>query len=475
MVKLPVLENDLEELTKMNPDFLKKMKEAGNGATGACASFVQNFERLPISAWALEKTGDWEAKAKERRQTVVVDKLNQICHEVYRLVDTLLKSAKRFEVALTEQKCWEVLGNAEWNLDKAMELAKVPLFGSKPMLREPDFGEREFKGAALLNENRGYLGRAGEKPFELTREYLDLVDGVSEEPARLIPIVDCETDEKSTKDTKRVIVLDCVRTFACDDHRKKLEQFLYGASVEFGDYQQGMAHVSALLLLTMSEDEAIRVVRKFNNEIIPGHWKHESTPFGSNSYVLYHVIEKHMPEINEHFATVRLYPEMYTRKWFCGLAMHALDIELVYRFWKQLLIRGFEYLISFGMAVLTHFKQRLLDTDNIAEMLNIVALFESVGVTHADQVAILDIADSTDFTNDIGTGDDLEALRKELYKKHLEERMESGKQEVEEEEDECQMCDNGVARWVDEDEDGALICDDCKMKYEALGHDIEPW
>ena len=445
-VQLPVVESDVKELCMMNSEFIEKMTKAGNGATGACASFVQNFDKLPISAWAIdEKTGDWETKAKERRQKVAVDKLNGICHEIYRQVDILLKAAKRYEVSLEEAKCWEILGEANWDMEKAQEIAKVPKFGSKPMLREPDFAEREFKAAALLNENRGYLGKAGEEPFTLSQEFLKIV-GTDKynEPAKLVPIVDCDDDEKTTKDTKRVIVLDCVRTFACEDHRKKLEQFLYGCSVEFGDYQQGMAHVSGLLLLTLSENEAIRIIRKFNNEIIPGHWKHESTPFGSNSYVLFHVIDKHLPEINAHFGTVRLYPEMYTRKWFCGLAMHALDVQLVYKFWKQLLTRGFEYLISFGMAVLTHFKERLLETDNIAEMLNVVALFETAGVTFEDQVAILDIASSTDFTADIGTGNDLEELRKQLYEKHLKERMERGKQEVEEEEDECQMCDDGM-------------------------------
>ena len=254
-----------------------------------------------------------------------------------------------------------------------------------------------------------------------------------------------------------------------------------------------MAHVAALLLLTLKEDDVIVILRKINSEIIPGHWKHESDGFGTNAYVfqvmssdsyylisllfpfrwfffffatLYShryrqhthspthpqqsVVENNHPEFNKHFldSSLNLLPEMYTRKWFCGLGLHCLDVEHVYRFLKNLLSRGFEYLMSFGVAVLVHFRERLLELDGIGGLLEVLMLAEKAGVTAEDQVAILDKADATDFSSDLGNEDELDALRKKLYETHLRERMEKAaacaKEAEEDEGDMCTVCDSGM-------------------------------
>ena len=141
-------------------------------------------------------------------------------------------------------------------------------------------------------------------------------------------------------------------------------------------------------------------------------------------------------------------PEVYTRKWFCGLGLHCLDVELVYRFLKNLLERGFEYLMSFGMAVLAHFEERVLETDGIGEIIALMALDRTkAGVTREDQEAILDIADKTDYSADLGTPEELDAKREKLYELHLKVRMEraaAALAEADEDQELCQNCDKGM-------------------------------
>eukprot|EP01059_Diplonema_ambulator_P022775 TRINITY_DN38109_c0_g1_i1.p1 TRINITY_DN38109_c0_g1~~TRINITY_DN38109_c0_g1_i1.p1 ORF type:complete len:485 (+),score=191.93 TRINITY_DN38109_c0_g1_i1:38-1456(+) len=469
-VTLPVEEATYAELTLLNDEWKAKVKKVGGDWTTACVSFVQNFEKIPVGAW-----GEEEEKAKERKAKVGVTKLNEICHKAYCMVYEIKSLAKRNGVEMEEQKVWDILAECKWNQTDAVVKADIKL-ENKPLLREPDFGEREFTKAALLNEDRGYLGSAGEKPFELTSDFVSLLgEDADRSPANLVVI------RNRDGELERVIVQDCIRTFAGEDHRRRLEVFLNGAYIEFGNYSQGMAHVAAFLLLTLTEDDVIAILRVINKKIIPAHWKHESDGFGANAYVFQHVVEKHHPEFNEYFmgSDRNLLPEMYTRKWFCGLGLHCLDIELVYRFLRCLLKRGFEYLISFGMAVLVHLKERIMETDSCGELIHILALNPKAGVERADQEAILDLADTFDFSEDLGDEEALEKLRKELFDTHLKDRIERAKKlqaEAAEDEDICEECDRGLpVKWVDEDNEGTPICDECKIKYEAMGHEITEW
>ncbi|KAJ9471286.1 putative GTPase activating protein [Diplonema papillatum] len=472
--QLPVT-TDFAELTKLNAAHAKTLLELANSdITAACAAFVQNVDKLPLDAWdETNKSDNWEPAARERKEKVAVSKLNSICHEAYSLVHEMVAAGKRLDVKLSEPDCWKHLAEAQWSLEAARKAAGLSKHNTKPLLQEPDFLERELTKAALLNENRGFLENAGEKPFELTADWISLLGpDANLAPAKLVDI------KERDGDLERVIILDCVRTFACVDHQTRLEVFLNGAFQEFGNYSQGMAHVAALLLLTLPENDVIALLRKFNAEI-PGHWKHESDGFGANAYVFKHIAAKHVPDVMKHFDDNGLtFPEMYTRKWFCGLGLHCLDVENVYTFLRAFLVRGFEYLISFGIAVLSHFKERLLETeaDEIGPVMKLLALDEGAGVTADDQVAILELAAKGDYTSDLGTPKELEELRKEMYDKNLKQRMEQAKAAAAAAKDDdeiCEECDLGnVARWVDEDDDGTLLCDMCKFDREAKGHDI---
>eukprot|EP00755_Sulcionema_specki_P030724 Sspe_Gene.95031::Locus_67371_Transcript_1_1_Confidence_1.000_Length_1545::g.95031::m.95031 len=462
----------VKDLTKLRDSWLEKLGDlTNNDDTSMCVAFVQNFETLPSSAWS-----DVSSEAQQAKRDVKVAELNDVCHRAYSAVHELIASGKRHSCPITEDKAWAALKKAKWDTEAAHEHAGI-VRKRLPFLEEVDFLDRECSRAALLNEDRGFLKRAGRKAFDLSAHFTSLISGdVDRSPAKIVEI------EEKDGQTERVIIQDCIRTFSCLDHQKRLEAFLNGAFIEFENYNQGMAHVAAFLMLTLPENDVIVLLRKINNDYIPGHWKHESDGFGASAYVYQTILEKYEPEIAEHLKKKDHYlmPEMYTRKWFCGLGLHVLDLEYVYQFLDAFLKRGFEYLIAFAMAFVKHMKSRILDCDDIGVLLKIFMLNQDGGnCTSEDGKAILDLADTLDYRDELGTAEELAAKRKELYDKHLKERMEKAKAALNDAEDtfeECQECDSGMpAKWSVEDLDGLLVCNECKITMEGKGYEITEW
>ena len=231
-VDLPLREK-FRDLTFLNEEHAAKvLKTAHDDVTSAIASFVQNIESLPIEAWAEDASAEgWETKAKQRKQMIRISKLNDICHEVYTCVYEVQETAKRHGGKQSEDDCWKALRENKWDIAKALPTLGLK-FNQKPFLREADFAEREMTKAALLNENFGYLEKAGEAPFGYAKELTTIIGDVSKAPAKLVEI------EKRDGELERVIVQDAIRTFAGHDHRIRMEHFLNGAYIEFGNYSQ---------------------------------------------------------------------------------------------------------------------------------------------------------------------------------------------------------------------------------------------
>ena len=258
---LPVRDKFVD-LTHVNAEYAKKLlAQSSDDVTGAVATFAQSLEKLPLKAWRVEDDPEdkWEEKAEMRKKRVKVNRINEICLEVYSRVFEVRDTGRRHGRELEESVCWETLWSNKWNVATAIRKLDIK-FQMEPFLVEEDFGEREFRKAALLNEDRGYLGRAGDEPFQLAAELVRLVpDSVDRSPAKLVDIVNRDGE------TERVIVQDCVRTFAGEDHRQRLERFLNGAFQEFGNYSQvwrGMVMLFVLLLCTNTSTHTNTTTKK---------------------------------------------------------------------------------------------------------------------------------------------------------------------------------------------------------------------
>lgn len=299
-----------------------------------------------------------------------------------------------------------------------------------------------------------------------------------------------EIKEKDAE-TERVIIQDCVRTFSMIDHQKRLERFLNGCYIEFGNYSQGMAHVAALLMLTLPENGVIPILRRVNSAYIPGHWEHEAEGFATNAYVLRYVAESHGPSsaVVKHLNKLNLLPEMWAGKWFKQVFVHSLDVEHWYPFFERFLQHGFPYLIACGVSALASLSDRLLACADISPLLKMLALYQDIGISGRQGRDIVDNAvQLLPFVRDaLGDEAALKALRERLYNEFLRERMEAAAAAKAAADEECDECDcpfhdggecGKPAKWSmegDGEYDGTLICADCKKCAREHGYELSIW
>lgn len=485
-------ETPLAELTQLSPEWLKRLcDETGtDDRLSGAAAFVQSFKSIPEEAWLTAEqkklpAADREAKIKEKKQKIPVGELNRLCHQTFTKVRHLQEVSERHGKVMDEAECWKVLAKVGWDEAKALDQGGIRLVG--PFLRESDFCDRECGKAALLNEEKGYLRKMGQGIYGVTQGYVQILEEVGtvdRSPAKLVDI------ENRDGEIERVIIQDCIRTFACEDHRVRLERFLNGSYIEFGNYSQGMAHVAALLMLTEEEDKVMTILRKVNNDYIPGHWEHEATGYAVNAYVFWHVCGSVHKDVLDHLDGMKMMPEMYCRKWFAQLFLHALDIEHWYVFFEAFLRHGFPYLIACGLSVVNFLKDKLIGCDDHGFILKLFAFHPSVGISSADGRAMIDGAMSyLDMVKKtLGTEEDLKQLRAQLYDKHLRARMEEAerlKALQDEDQDDCDECPvtgdpcGKKTKWVivdpDDDLDGAPVCDACCKAVREKGFKLEKW
>lgn len=383
------------------------------------------------------------------RSKVDVEEFNQRAHDAYTKVHSLRSLVARHGAPLDEARAWEVLPRSAWDEAASARALGVRWANARPFLAEADFVAREVRGegarkavglvgvtprsegegstAALLNLDFGYMERMGTEVYGLTADYssiLDKLGPVDRSPARIVEI----DGDKKDAGTERVIILDCVRTFACEDHRKRLEPFIHGCFLEFGNYSQGMAHVAAILLLTQIEDEVIPILRKINKEYIPGHWEHEAWGYARSAYLFHkYVAPDYEPEAVEHFDGIGLWPEMYSRKWFSGLFLGCLHIEHWYPFFRNFLQHGFPYLLACCVQVLRALKGRLLATSDIGALIKILTFDQDAGVPPLAARRMIDGAVSLvpEIRAKIGDDDAVRRLREDMFQQHLTGKFES--------------------------------------------------
>eukprot|EP00756_Hemistasia_phaeocysticola_P065986 Hpha_TRINITY_DN8928_c0_g1::TRINITY_DN8928_c0_g1_i1::g.80890::m.80890 len=485
-------QHSLAQLTQLSPEWLSKMSEqlgTDDKFVGA-TSFVQSFEKIPEEAWLpADKlqlpAPQREAAVRERREKVMVGELNRLCHQAFAKVRHLSEVGKRHGAEIPEEDCWRLLAAVGWDEAKALDKRGIRTVG--PFLQESDFCDRECGRAALLNEEKGYLRKMGQGIFEVTRGYVGIVEGLGDADKRPAQLVDISNRDG---EIERVIVQDCVRTFACEDHRARLERFLNGSYIEFGNYSQGMAHVAALLMLTEEEDDVMVILRKVNNQYIPGHWEHEATGYAINAYVFWHVCKQIHGDAIAHLDGMHMMPEMYCRKWFSQLFLHALDIEHWYVFFESFLRHGFPYLIACGLSVMGYLKDRVLTSNDHGTLLKMFALNPSVGITSLDGRRMIDGA--TEFLDRVkktlGSDEELKKLRADLYDKHLRKRMEEAaiqKAKMEEDQDDvedCPLTGKPCGRKVkyiivggDDDLEDAPLCSNCVQCARDRGLKVDSW
>jgi len=327
------------------------------------------------------------------------------------------------------------------------------------LLSKANFVDEE-KNAALLNMNQDDYLRKQVQPniAKFGDKWKDIMETSKSANA--------PRENVAIMETPRIIYLDAERTFAQPHHRTQLIQFLTRVMSHLkGDYAQALSYVSGFLLLVLDEDTVLDIVLRLNKEdkYVPGYWKEEAVAAATDAYVFRHMMEHFFPKVATHLAKLNLFPENYCQKWFVGLCTQILPFEALYPFFDNFLTHGYTYLFQFGLSLIDMLQDELLAANDFASVFALLRLYPTKGIItnsppkntklkNIDPVKLINHAldfEVYDF--------DYPKLRKDLFEKHLKERLAQAKAYAEQAKKEADDSD-------DDDEEG----EDCEICHEMI-------
>lgn len=486
----------LAQLTFLTARAAKECFERNNkDLYTSLASFVQSQSKIPDSYFS---TPDKQARKSTGKE------VNNMLRTAYEIVEKVIENT-RVEVDVA----WKACALAEWNQKKAIEEAsklassksntnnnnnsssstsnssttntnnttsgikniyaqKQADHDTRSFFEMPGFFEKEvLAGCTLVNMNKGFL----EKNRDVLRaRLLKWVEKTGPFHAGPLPFSAITNPDENTV---RVIILDAVRTFLDDAHRKKLTEFLFMFSQELQSYGQAMCYLASVCLLVLNEEETTKVLRMVGKDYIRGHWAAEARGFATNAWLIEHFMQKKVPDVAKHLMSMNWWPDMYMQKILSGLCIHVLPWDQMFQFLDKFMEKGFSYLVQFMLALVEHFGPRLLKltSPNQANSAFELLKLDHNLVEYADVTAIFKKADENEsWVQAELAKTDLGVLRSEIFDTKLAKRLDQSKGE---EFEPCDNCDKEKPIfWCDECDE--KICAGCKGKKHS-SHKVEDY
>eukprot|EP00933_Yihiella_yeosuensis_P000994 TRINITY_DN10156_c0_g1_i1.p1 TRINITY_DN10156_c0_g1~~TRINITY_DN10156_c0_g1_i1.p1 ORF type:complete len:294 (+),score=56.72 TRINITY_DN10156_c0_g1_i1:70-951(+) len=198
--------------------------------------------------------------------------------------------------------------------------------------------------------------------------------------------VDVSSSSKCSPEVIRIFERDAERTFISKDDPKIQERTVKRQQKqvdnlklvysEVQDYHQGMGYIVAFLQLFLEAEELAEVVVSLHRSPrhSAGYFRSEPQAFVRDARVLKKLAEELVPEVSSHLARFGVVPEMYSVKWFVGLAVHVLPLVHLLDFWEGFFQYGYEWVFAFALEYLREFKAELLAESSTAGVMTILRL-----------------------------------------------------------------------------------------------------
>eukprot|EP00049_Salpingoeca_infusionum_P007035 m.114682 g.114682 ORF g.114682 m.114682 type:complete len:836 (-) comp13548_c1_seq4:92-2599(-) len=201
---------------------------------------------------------------------------------------------------------------------------------------------------------------------------------------RSIPAELSEDDEQPTIKTVRQISLDLDRTFYT--HAMFMERGGQGQQELFNiltayaafnpevGYCQGMAFIAAVLLMSMSEEEAFWALLCLmeSEQHLKGFYSERLEKVQEEASVFSGILAMRIPSLALHLSTEFVHPLMYVTQWFM-CAFTSLPLwDTVLSIWDAFILRGSTVFHGAGLTVLSICANDLLYADGISQILPIL-------------------------------------------------------------------------------------------------------
>lgn len=205
----------------------------------------------------------------------------------------------------------------------------------------------------------------------------------------LLPEVVCNLHQSSnceSQEAVRIFQRDAERTFISKDEsevqrrtakrQEKQVELLKLVYSQVQEYHQGMGFLVAFLQLFLEANDVVRVVLALHqsDRHSAGYFRSEPQAFVRDARVLRRLTEERLPRLASHLASLGAVPEMYSVKWFIGLAVHFLPLSDLLDYWEGFFQYGFEWVLAFGLEFFQEFQSELLQETSTAGVMTILRM-----------------------------------------------------------------------------------------------------
>mmetsp|Transcript_4086 Transcript_4086/g.11625 ORF Transcript_4086/g.11625 Transcript_4086/m.11625 type:complete len:355 (+) Transcript_4086:79-1143(+) len=228
--------------------------------------------------------------------------------------------------------------------------------GLPALIDEATFWEAEVE-APVLRRNVGLLkppAQGGSAELvERSKRWVDMCGAAGEKPT---------PGGCADPAALRIFERDAERTFMTDGHRASMIGALKQFWPENKDYHQGLGYVYSFLRLTVSEDDALKLILRLNRSErhMKGYWYAAPPAYVRDAMVYARLVKEHFPEVDTLLSQAGVAAEAYVSKWFVGLCLHVLPFRALFPFYEAFLTQGSTFLFRFAMSLVQHTQAKLL-------------------------------------------------------------------------------------------------------------------
>jgi len=157
-------------------------------------------------------------------------------------------------------------------------------------------------------------------------------------------------------------------------------------------YCQGMAEITAILLMFMPEEDAFWVLVQLlaapkyalREMYLPGF-----SALHTHFHVHSRLVQQMIPKLHVHFEDVGMKTVFYATKWYSTLFNSVLPFEHTVRVWDVVMIEGTEILYTVAVRILEAYQRKYLEMDFAALMPSLLTLKDIVTETPNEFITIV--------------------------------------------------------------------------------------
>ncbi len=280
---------------------------------------------------------------------------------------------------------------------------------------------------------------------------------------------------------------DVVRTFATEEHRAALLEFVVRLQQALGDYSQAMCFVAAYFSLFLSRPRAFELVVSLaqSNDYV-GHRWWDRVAFGTEAFAFRELLFEHDREVAEHLERLYVLPEAYTQRWFLALGVNVLPYAHLLVVTDKFMEEGAVVLHRLGLAIVRVCRAKIMAAKETGQIIAILSqppeesCAEIVKLASAERCGLLLNAAQLQQFRELALAKHRDRLvPKEGHdstRKHTGETDSEDEGSDEEDNPECLQCGDNMAELYCA-QCNLLVCGRCHKKSKK-GHDkthaVEP-